>query len=124
MSDAYLEIKVGRSVKQVAIEGDKLAIGRQPDSDVVLDDTQASRNHCLIERVGADYLLRDLNSRNGTRVNGQLITTVTLAPNDLITIGQVEMRFFIPEAAESTDLLSADDLVDADDLHDGKSTMP
>ncbi|HEY7088995.1 MAG TPA: ATPase, T2SS/T4P/T4SS family [Tepidisphaeraceae bacterium] len=114
MSAPYLEVSVGRNVTNVPLDQPKLMIGRHASANLVLDDVQASRNHCLIERVGADYVLRDLDSRNGTYVNGELITTVVLAPDDVITIGQVNMRFAVPGGtiAEEVDTLSADDLVE------------
>src|ERR1700733_9532011 len=97
MSGPYLEISNGRSARQVAIEGGRLTIGRHADCGLVIDDTLASRTHCLIERVGAEYILRDLNSRNGTKVNGQLVTTAVLAPGDVIVIGTNQMTFSQPE---------------------------
>ena len=115
MSHPYLQISVGNQVKQVPVDQGKLTIGRHAGSDIVLEDTQASRNHCVIERVGSDYILRDLDSRNGTRVNGLLISSVVLAPEDVIAIGRTELKFIVPDdAVEQVDLLSADDLVEVD----------
>lgn len=115
MSHAFLEVHQGRQVSQVSLESGRLMIGRQAGCDLVIDDTQASRSHCLIERTGNEYLLRDLQSKNGTRVNGQLITTCVLSAGDVISIGTVEMRFVNPDAAEQeADVLSDADLVEVD----------
>src|SRR5450432_371854 len=112
MSHPILEIREGKYTKQVPIEQKKLTIGRHAESSVVIDDTQASRNHCVIELTGNDYMLRDLGSRNGTRVNGRLVESIVLAPNDVITIGLTSMRFVKPsDRADGAELLTADDLV-------------
>ena len=113
MSNPYLKILNGNSGQDIPMEGGKLTIGRQAGNDVVLEDTQSSRNHCLIEHVGGDFLLRDLGSKNGTRVNGQLVSSVVLGPDDLITIGSTQMKFVVPaELFEEVDVLSADDIVE------------
>lgn len=116
MSGAYLELKAGKQSQQIPLDAERLSIGRQSACDVVLEDSQASRNHCLIERSGADFVLRDLDSRNGTRVNGQLVTSVVLAPKDVITIGAAQLTFFAPdeptEVEDEVEVLSSDDLVD------------
>jgi general secretion pathway protein E len=113
MAQPFLEVREGKIVRQFPLDTAKLTIGRHVESNIVLEDTQASRNHCVIEKAGEDYLLRDLGSRNGTRVNGMLVATAALTANDLITIGQTTLRFMAPsEFEESAELLSADDLVD------------
>jgi type II secretory ATPase GspE/PulE/Tfp pilus assembly ATPase PilB-like protein len=113
MPQPFLEVRAGKIVRQFPIDKEKLTIGRHVESNIVLDDTQASRNHCTIEKAGEDYLVRDLGSRNGTRVNGMLIATVALTSNDVITIGQTTLRFMAPtEFEESAELLSAEDIVD------------
>src|SRR4051794_4814132 len=112
MSNPYLEIINGQSGQTIPMEAGELTIGRQEGNDVVLEDTKSSRNHCLIEHVGGDYVLRDLGSKNGTRVNGQLISTVVLGPDDVITIGQTNMKFVMEmETLEEVDVLSAEDIV-------------
>jgi general secretion pathway protein E len=115
MSQPYFELREGKNVRQVPLEGGKLTIGRQAESNnVVLEDQQASRNHCVVEKTGDVYMLRDLGSRNGTRVNGKLTNNVVLTNNDLITIGLTSLRFIQPsEMAEGADVLSPDDLVEA-----------
>src|SRR5215217_2076442 len=113
MDHPYLEILNGQTQQTIPMEQGKLTIGRQAGNDVVLEDTQSSRNHCLIEHVGGDYVLRDLSSKNGTRVNGQLVTQVVLGPDDTITIGQTNMKFVVPvETFEEIDVLSAEDIVE------------
>jgi type II secretory ATPase GspE/PulE/Tfp pilus assembly ATPase PilB-like protein len=119
MNNAYLEFVGG---KQFPLDRSRITIGRQAGCDIVLDEKLASRTHCQIERVGSDYVLRDLESRNGTRVNGELISSHVLATNDVISIGATEMIFVnVVEQVDDVDMLSSDDLVEVDPAQAGSS---
>jgi serine protease Do len=62
----------GSEVRTAEVIGDRLVVGRDPGSDMVLDDPEVSRQHALLERrPGGRLALRDLGSRNGTYVNGR-----------------------------------------------------
>ena len=65
-------------------------IGRSPENMLRLDDPSVSGQHAQLQQAGEDYQLTDLDSTNGTRVNGELITTVTLRVGDRIRFGKVE----------------------------------
>ncbi|MBW2027652.1 MAG: FHA domain-containing protein [Deltaproteobacteria bacterium] len=56
-----------------SLEGDVTFIGRSPDNNIVIDDSAVSRSHVRITRKGKKYFIRDLNSKNGTFVNGERI---------------------------------------------------
>ena len=72
----------------------QITIGRSADNDVFLDDPRVSRRHALIERMGARFRLRDLNSDNGTFVNGEPVKgTVWLQPGDEIRIANIQLVF-------------------------------
>jgi pSer/pThr/pTyr-binding forkhead associated (FHA) protein len=75
------------------IEGTRLTIGRSPDTDVRLEDAAVSKHHAQIEVLGKDYVLRDLGSANGTRVNGHEVTRHLLQHGDLIEILGFEIRY-------------------------------
>src|SRR5215469_15191369 len=62
-------------------------IGRSPDNDLVLPDDEVSRRHAAIRLVDDSHVLVDLESANGTRVNGEPIKEKTLAAGDSISIG-------------------------------------
>ena len=68
-------------------------IGRSRRSDVVVEDPNVSRQHAEIRREGDNYLIRDLGSTNGTRVNRRDIKQATLQPGDRIEVGTTELRF-------------------------------
>jgi predicted component of type VI protein secretion system len=84
--DAYLEVAGERH----PLVADRVVIGRSPLSDVVLGgDNQASRTHAVLDRIAGRWILRDIGSRNGTRVNGRrVLDPVRLRPGDEITIGR------------------------------------
>ncbi len=69
-----------------------IAIGRSPDNAICIDDSSVSGRHAQLQLVGESYHLKDLDSTNGTRVNGSAITTVPLRVGDRIRFGGVEAR--------------------------------
>jgi hypothetical protein len=69
-----------------------LIIGRSPDVAVVLNDTNVSRRHAEVWRTSEGVAVRDLQSTNGTFVNGHRITAVSLSPRDDITVGTLHFR--------------------------------
>ncbi len=84
----------GDSRRKVAV-GDHLVIGRAGDNGLVLADSAASRRHAEIERMGQDFLYRDLGSSNGTKVNNRDTIHRELKHGDLIRIGQSTIRFIV-----------------------------
>lgn len=82
------------SARSLSVEvGDFLAIGRDPENQVTLDDEFASSRHARIERKTAAFFLRDLRSRNGTFVNGARVFEAQLNDGDRIRIGRTELLF-------------------------------
>lgn len=70
-----------------------ITIGRAPDNLIHLEDSSVSSRHAQISVSGDVYELRDLDSTNGTRVNGTSVTTATLQAGDRIKFGKVEACF-------------------------------
>lgn len=70
-----------------------IIIGRLDTCDVMLNDPTVSRTHAEVRRSGDGFEVVDLGSRNGTRVNGQLVTRQELADGDDLLIGAVPLRF-------------------------------
>ena len=75
------------------IDGMRLSIGRAADCDIRLEDVAVSKHHAIVEVLGKDYVLRDLGSSNGTKVNGQEVTRHLLQHGDSIQILGFEMRY-------------------------------
>ena len=79
--------------ERVVLGADPITIGRLPESSVVVTDPNASRRHAEIRRSGSDVVLVDLNSTNGTRVNGANVRERKLADGDEVVIGTTVLRF-------------------------------
>lgn len=75
------------------INADGLSIGRSTENDLPIDNSSVSGRHCTLSLEGEHYVLRDLGSTNGTRVNGQDITETVLSPKDTLQIGSVDFLF-------------------------------
>lgn len=71
---------------------DKTTIGRVEDNTFPITDPSVSSHHCEIVLRGADVVVRDLNSTNGTYINGEKITEATLKSGQILRLGQVELR--------------------------------
>ena len=70
-----------------------VVIGRHPSCDVCIDSVRISRVHCCIYRDGKKFFVRDLNSTNGVRINGLLVTDqAQLHDGDLLTIANLRYR--------------------------------
>ncbi|MFT3707375.1 MAG: adenylate/guanylate cyclase domain-containing protein [Archangium sp.] len=72
---------------------ERTSMGRHPNNTLRLVDREVSKEHCVIEKVGATYLLRDLNSSNGTFVNGRKVRELRLRDGDEIALGNSRLVF-------------------------------
>jgi pSer/pThr/pTyr-binding forkhead associated (FHA) protein len=92
---------------EVSMTGEALTIGRDPQSDIVLDQSMVSRHHARIEKRGEAFIIRDLRSTNGTFVGGKRMEVHTLQDCDAILIGNARLVFkhkFSSEDLTLTDL--------------------
>ena len=83
----------GRAGESFSLDGDRMSVGRRPESDVFLDDVTVSRDHALIVRRGSDYYLDDSGSLNGTYVNRRRIDSHRLVDGDELQIGKYKLAF-------------------------------
>ncbi|MCO6046587.1 sigma 54-interacting transcriptional regulator [Aeoliella sp. ICT_H6.2] len=93
---AYLVIREGSKWTDVfrLVEGESVTIGRAPTNAIVVKDERCSRNHAEIFQVQHQWTLRDLDSRNGTQVDGSAIKVdYHLEPGDIIRIGNSHLAF-------------------------------
>lgn len=92
----------GRTAEFV-LEGNNITLGRSPDADIIVLDERASRLHAGIRLYEGEYFIKDLQSRNGTWVNGQRVENKQkISPGDRIRLGK-----FVCNVVAST--ISADD---------------
>ena len=83
----------GRVGESFPVEGERMSIGRRPDSEVFLDDVTVSRDHALLIRRGEDWYLDDCGSLNGTYVNRSRIESQRLQEADELQIGKYKLTF-------------------------------
>lgn len=75
------------------LRGAITTVGRGTDNDLVLESNDVSRHHLRIECAGGQWRLHDLNSTNGTKVNGQPVREAPLRPGDRIDLGTLALEF-------------------------------
>ncbi len=87
-----IEVREDGKVTKIPLPKHKVSVGRREDNDIVLKDQGASRYHCTLELVEGGCLVTDLNSHNGTRVNGERIESAIVSADDEICIGKTIIR--------------------------------
>jgi pSer/pThr/pTyr-binding forkhead associated (FHA) protein len=97
---SIIQIQDGVAVKKFPIDKPLLRIGRDSANDIFIDDKVISLEHAVVEIVvdpdhkgGKEYFIKDLESTNGTHVNGEEITRQRLNNNDLIRVGWNTFKF-------------------------------
>src|SRR5437868_12901569 len=70
-----------------------ITVGRAPDNMIVIDDPSVSSRHAQLELSGETYRLKDLDSTNGTKVNGVRVTETVLRFEDRIRFGAIDARY-------------------------------
>ncbi|MDZ7812448.1 MAG: FHA domain-containing protein [Ideonella sp.] len=87
-------------IKEVQITKDRTTLGRRPYNDIVIDNLAVSGEHAVLLAVGNEVYIEDLNSTNGTYINGKAIKKQLLAHNDTVEIGKYRIRYQTEEAAD------------------------
>ncbi|HPO19129.1 MAG TPA: FHA domain-containing protein [Rubrivivax sp.] len=90
----------GVVIKEVQITKDKTTLGRRPYNDIVIDNLAVSGEHAVLQMVGNDVFIEDLNSTNGTYINGKAIKKQLLAHNDTVEIGKYKIKYLTDEPAD------------------------
>ncbi|HVZ47044.1 MAG TPA: FHA domain-containing protein [Ramlibacter sp.] len=91
----------GVVIKEVQLTKDRTTLGRRPYNDIVIDNLAVSGEHAVLQMSGNEVYLEDLNSTNGTYVNGKAVKKQLLQNNDTIEIGKYKIKF-VGEAAGPT----------------------
>jgi hypothetical protein len=90
----------GVVIKEVQITKDKTTLGRRPYNDIVIDNLAVSGEHAVLQMVGNDVFIEDLNSTNGTYINGKAIKKQLLADNDTVEIGKYKIKFLLNDGGD------------------------
>src|SRR5687768_13475198 len=91
----------GVVIKEVQLTKDRTTLGRRPYNDIVIDNLAVSGEHAVLQTSGNEVYLEDLNSTNGTYVNGKAVKKQLLQNNDTVEIGKYKIKF-MGEAAGPT----------------------
>ena len=90
----------GETVREYELDQEIMTIGRKTDNDIQIDNLAVSGNHAKILTILNDSFIEDLNSTNGTLINGQKINKHALQNGEIILIGKHELKY-INEAADA-----------------------
>jgi pSer/pThr/pTyr-binding forkhead associated (FHA) protein len=90
----------GVVIKEVQITKDKTTLGRRPYNDIVIDNLAVSGEHAVLQMVGADVFIEDLNSTNGTYINGKAVKKQLLAHNDTVEVGKYKIKFMVDDGTD------------------------
>jgi pSer/pThr/pTyr-binding forkhead associated (FHA) protein len=90
----------GVVIKEALLTKEKTTIGRRPYNDIVIDNLAVSGEHALVHTVNNIVSIEDLNSTNGTYVNGKAVKKQQLAHNDSIEIGKYRIKFLVAGSPE------------------------
>ncbi len=87
----------GVVIKEVQLTKDKTTLGRRPYNDIVIDNLAVSGEHAVMQMIGAEVFIEDLNSTNGTYINGKAVKKQQLRANDVIEVGKYKVKFLADE---------------------------
>nr|WP_295773626.1 FHA domain-containing protein [Rhodoferax sp.] len=90
-------------IKEVQLTKDKTTLGRRPYNDIVIDNLAVSGEHAILQMSGGDVVLEDLNSTNGTYLNGKAVKKQQLQNGDSIEIGKYKIKFVGDGEADNFD---------------------
>jgi pSer/pThr/pTyr-binding forkhead associated (FHA) protein len=85
-------LSAGMAGRSHELKVDKTTVGRVEDNTFQIAEASVSSHHCEVLLRGSDVVIKDLNSTNGTFINGERITESVLKPGQILRLGQVELR--------------------------------
>ena len=91
----------GVVIKEVQFTKDRTTLGRRPYNDIVIDNLAISGEHAVLQVSGGDIYLEDLNSTNGTYVNGKSAKKQLLRNGDMIEVGKYKIKFISESVDEA-----------------------
>ena len=90
----------GVVIKEVQLTKDRTSLGRRPYNDIVIDNLAVSGEHAVLQMSGPEVHVEDLNSTNGTYVNGKAVKKQLLQNSDIVEIGKYKIKY-VDEAVEA-----------------------
>lgn len=89
----------GVVIKEVQLSKDRTSLGRRPYNDIVIDNLAISGEHAVLQMSGNEVYVEDLNSTNGTYVNGKTVKKQLLQNGDFVEIGKYKIQY-VSESAD------------------------
>jgi len=89
----------GLVLKEIMLNKERLTIGRKPSNDIQIDNLAISGEHAAVVTILNDSFLEDLNSTNGTLVNGQSVKKYFLRNNDVVELGKYKLKYMTDMSA-------------------------
>ena len=90
----------GVVIKEVQLTKDRTSLGRRPYNDIVIDNLAVSGEHAVLQMAGSEVHVEDLNSTNGTYVNGKAVKKQLLQNSDTVEIGKYKIKY-VNEVADA-----------------------
>ena len=90
----------GVVIREVQVTKDRTSVGRRPYNDLVIDNLAVSGEHAVLQMSGNEVYLEDLNSTNGTFVNGRAVKKQVLRDNDMVEIGKYRIKYVTEGGSE------------------------
>jgi CRP-like cAMP-binding protein len=113
MVKSYLVIQQGLIEERVFHLGERNTVGRSPVNTIYLSDPSVSRRHAVIYFAREEAVVEDLESHNGTFVNGERVQRATLTSGDSLVFGKVTLRFLQEEVREDSTAMSTQEMLGA-----------
>ena len=107
-------IQAGGPEQSYELSKTTINLGRSMTSDIILSDARVSRNHARLDLGITGCIITDLNSSNGTRVNGVRVERAELKPGDTIHIGNTQLRYDIDQLVDEVGMTVIDSEADLD----------
>ena len=79
--------------KSFDLSGPEITMGRVTDNKIQIEHASVSGHHAVLKLEALDYVIKDLDSTNGTRINGERITQQKLRRNDILRLGNIELLY-------------------------------
>jgi len=79
--------------KSFKLSGAEMTVGRLPDNTIQIEHASVSGHHAVLKLDALDYIVKDLESTNGTRINGERIMEQKLRRNDILRLGNIELIY-------------------------------
>jgi pSer/pThr/pTyr-binding forkhead associated (FHA) protein len=106
---ARIVVTLGDMVlREMRLSKERISIGRRPHNDIVIDDLAISAEHAVIVTARDESYLEDLNSTNGTQINGRSVKKHYLQDDDVIELAQYKIRYLFNESVGSDDISGLD----------------